>query len=77
MLDVSRPGKPPDNAFIESPNGKLRAECLDAHRFISLNEIRQIYEDWRRDYNVLRPCSAIGNKPPISRMNCSVLFGPI
>lgn len=74
-LDFSRPGKPTDNAFIESLNGKFRAECLNAHWFISLDEMRQICEDWRRDYNEVCPHSAIGNKPPISRMNCSALPG--
>jgi putative transposase len=46
-LDVSRPGKPTDNAFIESLNGKLRPECLNAHRFLSLDEARRKCEAWR------------------------------
>ncbi len=75
-LDFSRPGKPTDNAFIESLNGRLRAECLNAHWFTSLDEMRQICEDWRRDYNEVRPHSAIGNKPPISLMNGSGTYGP-
>jgi putative transposase len=64
-LDFSRPGKPTDNAFIESFNGKFRAECLNAHWFLSLDEARRKCEAWRRDYNEVRPHSAIGNKTPI------------
>jgi putative transposase len=65
-LDFSRPGKPTDNAFIESFNGKFRAECLNAHWFMSLDDAGEKCEAWRRDYNEVRPHSAIGNKPPIS-----------
>ena len=50
-LDFSRPGKPTDNAFIESFNGKLRAECLSAHWFMSLDDAKEKCEAWRRDYN--------------------------
>lgn len=64
-LDFSRPGKPTDNAFIESLNGKFRAECLNASWFMSLAEARRKCEAWRRDYNEVRPHSAIGNKVPI------------
>ncbi len=71
VLDFSRPGKPTDNAFIESFNGKFRAECLNAHWFMSLDDARAKMEEWRRDYNEVRPHSAIGNKPPISLMNRS------
>ena len=48
VLDVSRPGKPTDSAFIESFNGKLRAECLNAHWFISLDDAKARMEAWRR-----------------------------
>ncbi len=64
VLDFSRPGKPTDNAFIESFNGKFRAECLNVHWFMSLDDARQKMEEWRRDYNHVRPHSAIGQKPP-------------
>lgn len=63
-LDFSRPGKPTDNAFIESFNGKFRAECLNAHWFLTLDDARSKMEDSRKDYNNVRPHSAIGNKPP-------------
>jgi putative transposase len=64
-LDFSRPGKPTDNAFIESLNGKFRTECLNANWFLSLDEARSKCEAWRRDYNEVRPHSAIGNEVPI------------
>jgi putative transposase len=63
-LDFSRPGKPTDNAFIESLNGKFRAECLNVHWFLSLDEARGKCEAWRRGYNEVRPHSAIGNLVP-------------
>jgi len=63
-LDFTRPGKPTDNAFIESLNGKFRAECLNANWFLSLDEARRKCEAWRRDYNEVRPHSAIGNQVP-------------
>jgi putative transposase len=69
VLDFSRPGKPTDNSFIESFNGKFRAECLNAHWFMSLDDARAKTEDWCKDYNEVRPHSAIGNKPRISLMN--------
>ncbi len=65
-LDFSRPGKPTDNAFIESFNGKFRAESLNANWFMSLDDARRKCEAWRRDYNEERPHSAIGNKTPIA-----------
>ncbi len=50
-LDLSRPGKPTDNAFIESFNGSLRDECLNVHWFLSLDDARDEIERWRQDYN--------------------------
>jgi putative transposase len=63
-LDFSRPGKPTDNAFIESFNGRLRQECLDPHWFTCLDDLRAKTEDWRREYNEDRPHSALGNLAP-------------
>ena len=63
-LDFSRPGKPTDNAVIETLNGKFRAECLNANWFLSLDEARQKCEAWRRDYNEVQPHSAIDNQAP-------------
>ena len=65
-LDFSRPGKPTDNAYIESFNGSFRAECLNAHWFMSLADTAEKLEAWRRDYNEVRPHSATGNKPPVA-----------
>lgn len=63
-LDFSRPGKPTDNAFIESFNGSFRDECLNANWFLSLDDARRKIETWRRDYNEFRPHSALGHKTP-------------
>ena len=64
-LDFSRPGKPTDNAFIESFNGSFRAECLNASWFLSLADARSKCESWRADYNEVRPHSSIGQKTPV------------
>ncbi|GBQ23358.1 hypothetical protein AA12717_1470 [Gluconacetobacter sacchari DSM 12717] len=77
VLDFSRPGKPTDNSFIESFNGKFRAECLNTHWFMSLDDARAKMEAWRQDYNEVRPHSAIGNKPPISLLNGSPADLPV
>ena len=58
------PGKPMQNGFVESFNGRLRDECLNEHLFANLNEARQIIEDWRIDYNTNRPHSAHGDLTP-------------
>lgn len=63
-LHFIAPGKPVQNAFIESFNGKMRDECLNEHWFVSLGEARQIIEDWRRDYNEVRPHTALANRTP-------------
>ena len=63
-LDFSRPGKPTDNAFIESFNGKLRSECLNENWFLSLSDAQAKLTAWRRDYNESRPHSALGNLAP-------------
>jgi putative transposase len=75
-LDFFRPGKPTDNAFIGSFNGKFRVEWLNAHGFMSLDDAREKCEAWRRDYNEERPHSAIGNKVPIELVNRSATLGP-
>ena len=64
-LDFSWPGKPTDNAFIESFYGSFRAECLNASWFLSLEDARSRCEAWRIDYNEVRPHSSIGYKTPI------------
>ena len=63
-LDFIRPGKPAENGFIESFNGKLRDECLNANQFLSLEDARRKIEAWRVDYNLRRPHSALGHRSP-------------
>ena len=60
-LDFSRPGKPTDNAYIESFNGSLRDECLNTNWFLSLEDARDKIENWRCDYNLWRPHSSLDN----------------
>lgn len=76
IVDFSRPDKPTDNAYIESPHGEFRMQCLNVHLFTSLDEMRRICEAWRRDYNEVRPHSATVNMPPVSEMSCSDPRGP-
>ncbi|NKL24655.1 integrase core domain-containing protein, partial [Rhizobium leguminosarum] len=75
-LDFSHPGKPTDNALIEAFNGRFRAECLTQHWFLTLADAREKMEDWRRDYNEVRPHGAIGNKVPILLMNPGGVTSP-
>jgi len=69
QLHFIQPGKPVQNAFIESFNGKFRDECLNEHAFLSLAEARLIIEAWRDDYNHLRPHSSLGALTPIEFVN--------
>ena len=64
-MDFSRPGKPTDNAMVESFNGRLRQECLNEHWFLSLEDARCKIELWRRYYNEHRPHSALGWETPV------------
>jgi hypothetical protein len=59
-IAFSRPGKPTDNAFVESFSGTFRAECLDAHWFETLTDTCQIVETWRREYNESPPYRVLG-----------------
>ncbi len=59
-LDFSSPGKPTDNGFIKAFNSKLRAECLNAHWFLTLADSREKLETWRRYYN--RGTSSLGDR---------------
>ncbi len=63
-LDFSRPGKPTDNAAVESFNGRLRQECLNAHWFLSLADAQAKIGAWRQDYNESRPHSSLGWATP-------------
>src|SRR5690606_3743759 len=63
-LSFIRPGKPVENAYIESFNGKFRDECLNEHWFLSLRQARSLIEAWRIEYNTERPHSALGYLAP-------------
>jgi len=63
-VDFIRPGKPVDNAHIESFNGRLRDECLNSKWFESLDDARKALQAWRWDYNEVRPHSSLGDMPP-------------
>ena len=58
------PGKPIENAFIESFNGRVRDECFNQHWFLDLFDAQRIIAAWRRDYNQVRPHSSLGYLPP-------------
>ena len=63
-LNFIEPGKPVQNAFVESFNGRFRDECLNEHWFLHLADARRIIEAWRIDYNRNRPHSALGYATP-------------
>lgn len=63
-LVLIQPGKPTQNAYIESFNGKFRDECLNEHWFVSLEHAKATITAWRRDYNEVRPHSSLGNHTP-------------
>jgi putative transposase len=63
-LDLIRPGKPFENAYIESFNGRLCRECLDESRFLSLEDAKIRIEEWRRDYNERGPHRSLGDDTP-------------
>lgn len=63
-LDFIDPGKPAQNCFIESFNGRFRDECLNENYFISMAEARKIIEEWREDYNSFRPHGSLNDLTP-------------
>ena len=63
-LDFIRPGRPMENGFIESFNGRFRDECLNAEIFFSLDAARRSFQQWRRDYNEDRPHTSLGGLSP-------------
>lgn len=63
-LSYIEPGKPMQNGYIESFNGKFRDECLNTHWFLNLGHARQMISAWREDYNENRPHSALGQRTP-------------
>lgn len=65
VLDFIEPGKPVQNCYIESFNGRFRDECLNEHWFLSLEDARSIIEAWRNDYNEVREHGSLGGLTPI------------
>ena len=63
-LSFIRPGKPVENAYIESFNGRFRDECLNEHWFVSMQHARHLIEEWRIEYNTERPHSSLGYLAP-------------
>lgn len=63
-LHFIQPGKPTQNAFVESFNGKFREYCLDLNWFTTLEDARSTIEQWRQHYNHVRPHRSLGKKPP-------------
>lgn len=74
-LDFSRLGKPTDNAYIESFNGRVRQECLNQHWFLSLTDAQEQVDQWRLDYNENRPHSSLGNQTPVELSGVPSLRG--
>ena len=76
-LHFIQPGKPVQNAFVESFNGTFRDECLNEHWFLSLDEAREVIETWRQEYNQFRPHSSLGDLTPEEyRHRSAVLWAP-
>lgn len=68
-LAFIQPGKPTQNAFVESLNGRFRQECLNQHWFRSLDEAREIIDAWRYHYNHERPHSTLNYMTPVAFVN--------
>ena len=75
-LRFIEPGKPVQNAFVESLNGKLRDECLNLHWFRSLRHAREEIARWRQHYNTERPHSALGYLPPMEFLMTTTAAAP-
>ena len=73
-LNFIRSGKPIENAFAESFNGRLRDECLNTNWFVNLRHARETIEDWRRDYNEVRPHSSLKQMIPEEYANTTAGF---
>ena len=63
-IDFIRPGRPIENAYIESFNGRVRDECLGAHWLESIEQARRVLREWQKDYNEVRPHSRLGGRTP-------------
>lgn len=65
VLDFIRPGKPVENAFVESFNGRLRDECLNTHLFFDMQDAQAKLTCWQKDYNEDRPHGSLGRMSPV------------
>ena len=75
-LRFIQPGKPVQNAYIESFNSRFRDECLSQHWFASLSHMHSVIDNWRNDYNHHRPHSTLGYVPPaVFAARCRQLAG--
>ncbi len=63
-IDFIQPGKPQQNAFVESFNGKFREQCLNENLFFSINHARELIDEWREIYNTFRPHRSLNGKTP-------------
>ena len=72
-LNFIEPGKPVQNAFIESFNGRLRDECLNANWFVTLQDAKEKIGNWRKEYNEVRPHSSLAYRTP---MEFAARFNP-
>ena len=63
-INFIAPGKPTQNCFVESFNGRFRDECLNEHWFLSMRHAREVIEDWRKEYNEERPHSSLKDMTP-------------
>ena len=72
-LFLIEPGKPNQNAYIESFNGRFRDECLNEHWFTSLQHAKEVIESWRREYNEERPKKSLGGMTPSAYANTLVM----
>jgi putative transposase len=66
QLFLIEPGKPNQNAYIESFNGRFRDECLNEHGFTNLQHARFVVETWRKEYNEERPTKSLGGLTPVA-----------
>jgi len=73
-LNFITPGKPVENAYAESFNGRLRDECLNTNWFLNLKHAKNVIEDWRKDYNEVRPHSSLKNMTPMEYANATTGF---
>lgn len=64
QLSFIRPGKPNENAYVESFNGKVRDDCLIEHWFVTMTQARRVIKAWRIEYNTERMHSTLGNLTP-------------